>query len=675
MATLFKVSHSTIRTNHELSSLLRALVASLVAVPPLAWQLWMSGAVTLVAALGALALFVFVVMSAGFVLLRAVDAADMPAPAAWVLGVFATAIAIYALVIAFELPAAGAFVIWAGMVAALALLLRRQAAAAVRIGRAEPLSLVLCAAVTLLWCSHSAEAPAVLARTGVLPVWIDYVIHGGVISGFGDPLAQGRQSVDLAGFPRPFYHYASYVLPAVLAAPLDLPGLPLATSAWLPLGFFTLCAGGYLFGQGLAGPRGGVAAVAVLALVPEAGDYGLRNAFFSFDWHVLTHPTAAYALGIALASFAFLKRWCDERRARLLVLSVALAAGLLLFRAHVFVLALPAVLATAAIASAEFRRRRLLYTGSALALLLALWGMADGQRALRPFLATVHDQPGIAYAGWYEFLSQHYGAGVAMPVGLLLVFPAFLGMFTLLYPVALWLRRRSAFDALPLLLIAGYAALMALAPVPANGDATELTQRPFVLVYALVAIWTAAVFVERVALRWVLALAGAAFVALWAHAGPWPEAPKFSWGWKYYARTLTPGVLEAAAFLRREGRPGDEFAVQGLQQGWVPALQPGWVPTDAAVELTALSGMPAYIARPYSHMAQGGERQLEAQERHGALAAVARETRSSAALARLAALGVPWYVVTGGRGPLWDPERQLAVFRDARVAVYLSTSR
>lgn len=634
--------------------------------------LWLCGALSLAAASGAMLLLILAVLAIGVSLARATNGALDSAAAAWVLGVFASCLALYALVEGLGLGATSAGLAWTLAAGALAWRNRLWRA---RLDPRELPGILLCAAVTLLWCRHSAEAPAVLARTGVLPVWIDYVLHGGVISGFGDPLAQGRQSIELAGFPRPFYHFASYLLPAVLAAPLDLPGLPLATSAWLPIGFFTLCAGGYLLGQALAGPAGGVGAVAVLTLLPEVGDYGLRNAFFSFDWHVLTHPTAAYALGIALASFAFLKRWCDERRPRLLALSAALAAGLLLFRAHVFVLALPAVLATAAVASAEFGRRRALYTGAALALFLGVWGMADGQRALTPFLATVHAQPAIAYAGWYEFLLQRYGTGVALPLGVLLVFPAFLGIFVLLYPIALWLRHRSAFDALPLLLIAGYAALMALAPIPANGDPTELTQRPFVLVYAVVAIWTMAVLFDRLALRWVLALASAAVFAWWPVIGPWPEAPKFSWGWNYYARTLTPGFVQAAAFLRREGRPGDEFAVQGLQQGWAPASQPGWVPTDAAAELAALSGMPAYIARPYIQMAYGGERKLVALERQGALDAVARETRSSAALARLAALGVRWYVVTGERGPIWDPQRDLAAFRGGRVAIYLSTSR
>jgi hypothetical protein len=641
--------------------------ATFVVAPPLALLFWLSGAVSLLAALAAMALIAYIVFSAGFLLLRLADVADMPAPAAWVLGIFATAIGLAALVFAFELLAASAFIVWAVLVIGLGIVMRRSASAPRRLERGELVALLLCAAVTLLWCHHSAEAPAILSRLGVLPVWIDYMIHGGVISGFGDALAVGRQSIDLVDFPRPFYHYASYLLPAVFAAPLDLAGLPLATSVWLPLGVFTMCAGAYALGHALAGPTGGVSAVAVLTLVPDAADYGLRNAFFGFDWHVLTHPGAAYALGIALVSFAFLKRWCEERRPRLLAASVALAAGLLLFRAHVFLLALPCALATAAIATAEFRRRRLLYVGAALALLVVLYMIVDGQRALRPFLATVHDQPAIAYAGWYDSLLQRYGARVALPLGVLLVFPVFLGVFTLLYPIALWLRHRSAFDAVPLLLIAGYAALMVLAPIPAHGDATELTQRPFVLVYAVVAIWTVAVFVERVSFRWMLAASGAAFVALWPHSGLVGELPKFSWGWNYYARALTPGLVRTAAFLRKEGKPGDEFAVQGLQ--------PGWVPTDAATELAALSGMPAYIARPYIHMAQGGERALVAQERYGALVAVARETRAPAALARLRRLGIRWYVVADGRGPAWDPERQFAVFRDRRVVVYLSTSR
>ena len=99
------------------------------------------------------------------------------------------------------------------------------------------------------------------------------------------------------------------------------------------------------------------------------------------------------------------------------------------------------------------------------------------------------------------------------------------------------------------------------------------------------------------------------------------------------------------------------------------------MPTDAAVELSALSGMPAYIARPYLDVLQGGERRWVAEERLAELEAIERETRPRAALGRLGAKGVSWYVVTGGVGPRWDPDRQLAAFTQGKVAVYRITNR
>src|SRR5439155_3927050 len=163
-------------------------------------------------------------------LLRAADAADMPAAAAWVLGSFMTAMAVYALVGWFQLTAALAFAAWMVFVVGASVLYREHASSARRLDAKELAGVLLCGAATLMWCLDTAEAPQILAREGRLPVWIDFIIHGGVISQFGDPRAVGRGSIELADFPVPLYHYASYVLPAVFAGPLDLPGLPLSTS-------------------------------------------------------------------------------------------------------------------------------------------------------------------------------------------------------------------------------------------------------------------------------------------------------------------------------------------------------------------------------------------------------------------------------------------------------------
>ena len=253
----------------------------LVAVP-LAALLWRSGEVQVQSALAAMAVLVLVVMAAGRLLLRAAGAQDLPAPAAWVLGVFGTAIASYVLIGWFHLVAGTAFAICALLVLGASIAVRVRGAPAASPDPKQLVALALCAALTVLWCREIAQAPQALAREALFSAWADYFIHGGVISSFGDPRAAGRHAMELADFPARAYHYASYMLPAALAAPLDLPGLPLATSVWLPLGFFTMCAGAYALGAALAGPAAGIAALAAIALVPDASNYWLRTAPSAF---------------------------------------------------------------------------------------------------------------------------------------------------------------------------------------------------------------------------------------------------------------------------------------------------------------------------------------------------------------------------------------------------------
>ncbi|HJT60537.1 MAG TPA: hypothetical protein VJ797_02570 [Burkholderiales bacterium] len=652
----------------------RPLFASLVVAPPLAGLLWMSGAVTFPAALGSMALFVFVVMSAGFLLLRAAHATDMPAPAAWVLGVFATAIAIYALITAFHLLAASAFAIWAAIVAGVGVFVPERSAAR-RIAPDGLLGLLLCAAATLYWCWDLVQVPQVLARDGVLATWTDQFIHGAVISQFGDPRAAGRQAIELADLPIPLYHYASYMLPAAFAWPLDLPGLPLATSVWVPVGFFTLCAGIYVLGAALAGAAGGVAALAALTLLPDPANYGLYNALFGYYWYVLAVPGASYAVGVSLLAIAFLHRWRKRRGMPALAASAGLICGTLLIRLHVFLLALPAWLVSTAMLTPFIRRRKLAFFAAASAaftlFVLAFYRWSHLRPALEDFLDVTHNQQvPLAYAGFYGGLMQVYGPGVAIPAGVLLVFPACLGAFVIFYPLSVLLVRRSrgleAIDFVPVALLACYLLMIISAPVPPNGDPTELTQRPFVLVYAVIAIWTVAGFVNWLALaegrrlrrRWWVLLALAAITV--------PLIARYTdrdWRWDE-DHQLAQGLPQAAHYLRSHWRPGDVLAAQGLKAGRIV--------TDTAIQLVSLTGMPAYVTRPFIHASRGGRTKEVALERHAALADVAREQRVAAALARLRERGIQWYVVADGTGPRWDPERRHAAFVGGDVAVYSS---
>jgi hypothetical protein len=657
------------------------IAAICIAAAPLALLLWLSGSVTIAAALAAMLLFAAVVFTAGSLLLRLAHAQDMPHAAAWVLGVFASALAVYALVQWLHLLASTAFAVWSVAVFGCAAALRRRPGERARTDPRELFGLALCSAATLTWCWEVAEVPRILASDQMLTAWIDYFIHGGVISQFGDPRA-GRQSIYLADFPVPFYHYASYMLPAVFAGALDLPGLPAATSIWLPLGFFTMCAGAYALGAALGGPTGGLAAVAALTVLPDASNYGLRNGFFSFHWHLLALPGASYAIGVFLLSISLLQRWSSAGSLRPLWASACLAGGALLFRVHLFALGFPAMLAAAAMSTRVVQARKLAFFGAAVAafalFVSAFYVATDSVPALELFLNAVHEfQEPTGYTGWYPYLLETYGRGIGVPAGILLVFAACLGVFVVLYPVSVLIARRCgalhAIDLIPVSMIGCYALLMLTAP-KMQWDSTELTVRPFVLLYAVIAVWTAATFANCLASReprgarraWlgVLAATGLALLLIWPQTGKLGLLPKFQWGWRFYPHKVQPGLLEAAAFLRHNWSPGDLLAVQGLTLRWAP--------TDVGIQLVSLSGMPAYLAYPIAHITGKGDRRNAALERYGALARIAGAGSVAQALGQLRDLGIRWYVVVGDEGPRWDPERRHAAFVAGRFAVYSS---
>jgi hypothetical protein len=218
--------------------------------------------------------------------------------------------------------------------------------------------------------------------------------------------------------------------------------------------------------------------------------------------------------------------------------------------------------------------------------------------------------------------------------------------------------------------------LMMTAPISAHGDSTELTQRPFVLVYAIIAIWSAAIFADwiraRLHPRWPQLVKAAVVTGVLAALLVWPlvgvmARPKFHWGWRHVSHRVDEGLLESASFLRRNSRPGDTFTVAHLAQHWVA--------TDTATQLQSLTGMPAYIARPFIHTYGERTREREALRRHASLVQVAGEADFAAAMDRLRTLAIRWYVHVGDAGPRWDPGRRHAAFVDRRFAVYSAPTR
>lgn len=660
----------------------RTVATTLVLALPLSALLWLSGALPLAHALGGVMLVVFFVMFSGFLALRALRLTDLPASAAWVAGVFVTGVVVYALVAGLKLLAIHAFALWAGALAACAIVFPDRGPRPERLDWRDMAALAVCGLVTAMWCRGIAQAPALLVRDNVLYAWVDYFVHGGIVSQFGDPLAVRQSSVFLADQPPLLYHYASYMLPAALAGLLDQPGFALATSFWLPIGVLTMCAGAYALGAALAGPAGGLASVAVLTLIPDASNYGLRNGFLGFHFHVLVSPGADHVVGVFLLCAALLSRWVPGTSARPLLGSALLAVGAAWFRIQVFAAGFPAWLAAAALAAPAVRARKVLFSSAALLAFLlfviAFYAATDSSWALPVFLEVVHDrQEPTAYPGLYMALRD---TPYAIPVGIVLMYAASFGALVLLYPLAVWLAHRAralrVSDSFPGFLLAAYLAVMLTAPIDKHRDSTEFTVRPFVLVYAAVAVWTVCLLWRTFALRWPQparqawrALLGASLlgVALAWHGTPTGALPKFDWGWLFYPQRIDAGLTQAARYLREHGRPGQVFAMQGLELKWAP--------TDPAVQLISLSGMPAYLSYTSAHIIEGRSREKIALERYAQLVRLDRAPSAAAALDELRRLGIAWYVVIGWSGPPWDRERRHVRFVEHNVAIYAVPQR
>jgi len=482
------------------------------------------------------------------------------------------------------------------------------------------------------------------------------------------------------------------MLPAAFAVPLDQPGLSLATSVWAPIGFLSLAAAAYTLGASLAGAAGGVAALTALFVLPDASNYGLRNGFFSFHWMLLAVPTSTYALGSALLAVVFMKRWTETRARAAFVASATLVAATFLFRFHIFLLLFPTWLAAIAVASPLVRRKwKLFLVASAVLLIAAIlayqylpnlpasgasWALDEGQ-ALERFLRQVHGrQAPTAYTGLYVRVLNEFGAPIGFAFGMLLVYPAAIGAFLLLFPVALSLERGAlelrGIDAFPLALFVLYALLMVLAPVPSHHDATDLVHRPFVLFYAVLAIWTLALLVRWLSRQgthgdtriWQTVAIATAMTLPWIWSSAAEMArPKFIWGRQFNTYAVDKNLGAAAAFLRARSRPGDVLAAAGL-----PA---SYVAMDFPTELVALTSTPAYLARFWIHETVGRETRKVAIARYIALSEVALAPDLESAMQMLRDLHVRWYVVTGQNAPSWDPQHSHSAWAVGNtVAIY-----
>lgn len=434
-------------------------------------------------------------------------------------------------------------------------------------------------AISVVWSWQAVRSVPRLRTEGVLHAWIDFFFHSTVIAQFGHFSALGGTSMFSYGARIPLYHWASYMLPAVLCTFSNTPALVVATTFWVLFGFITMAMGAWVLGAVLADWAGGLLAVTVILLAPSAAHYGFRNHFFDFAWLLQISAGLSFGIGLSLLVAALLIIALRTRNLVAAGTAGALTLAEATFKAHFLATLLPACVLFFVLQWKWARPRvKFIVLGVLVSAALILMLVAEritraphfftGAHDVAKILALMLDMEPSAAPHLFPAIAASTPSAISSLVGIFLVLVEATGALLPLYFLA-WaysnkLRLSRPDDCFPLLLLGAYGLVIALFPTNTfTGDPTEYQHRNFVLVYAVLSVWCSyfAIVVAKHwwPRHWWSVLVGCACCLL-----PVPfvlqsttETNSLKWTKTLATNSVPFGILESAQYLRRVASPRD----------------------------------------------------------------------------------------------------------------------
>lgn len=603
-----------------------------------------------IASCAALAMVASLVGHAAFILLRFPSRPGFDAVGPMVVGVLLSSALTLGLVTLLRLDAIHAF----GIVALLAV---SGWGAAIRMGQGrvraalsgtDLIALAIVLAAVVLWTRGALKALPAAESTGLFSAWMDFFLHAAEITGLRHYSDLAGTSPYLAGTPQPFYHRASYALPAAYAALAADRSLAVALQLWLPLGLVLVGLSAYAAAALLWSRTAGLAAVVAVMLLPDPSMLWPGNALLGYHWLMQVAPGSGYAMAAILPSLALMAHGLARKRRTDVAIGLVVIGLAGAFRAHLALLGLIAAVPLALMAIAPKRPGGRLALAIGVASSLAALVLIFERIELAPHFLSAPNEVGrfmdtlhlmqSGYMEHYRVWTASAGEPLKALAGVVLLTVGAFGVLVPALAVLTWPRRwRTVEASVPWLVLLGYLFLVVLVPTPAHGDSSDLKHRPFVLVYAVLAVWAAGLFVFRLpkfgrsaAVAAMLAVAAllAAVPMRWGRDLQASTTPE--WG-RAYARVPVPAhVFETAGFVRARSGPADIVATSDA---------------DPLAVFVGLSERPAYLARYELFEALGGEKAVEARRRHDVLEDVLLRRQPLEQF--LANAGVRWFVATG----------------------------
>jgi hypothetical protein len=461
------------------------------------------------------------------------------------------------------------------------------------------LALIAIAALSIIWSWQAIRAVPVLHATSTLTIWQDFFFHSAMVSQFAHFSDFGSSWIYAPGVGMPIYHYASYMLPAVVNALSGAPAISLVSALNQPLGFLAMGLATWVLGHTLAGRLGGAASIGAVLLLPSAAFYGFQNAYYNFFW-LLQITTTAYAVGVTLLAIAFAIQSVRQHAVGTALIAAMLALGVAMFKAQ----SAPLLWLSSLLFVALYwrpRKRWMPWALLAFACALGMLGLAAMQMSPRaPDVLQPWDPRQTLQS---LLMSPAYLAGLsglfAVPVLLGVLLVSAFGALAPAYVVGALASRAKGvgerFDLVPFLVVLVFS-IIALA-LPA-ATSSEFQHRPFPIVYAILAIWVASMSVRLVRAifprrAWIpVFTAGLLLIPFPFILQQTAQTGQADWMRPYANGPVPPGLSKCAEYIRIHSRITDVI-VRSSNDGAVPIYG----------QLTALAERPTYVLMLQDHVA------------------------------------------------------------------------
>jgi hypothetical protein len=430
--------------------------------------------------------------------------------------------------------------------------------------------------ISMTWSWEAIRAVPNLRETGSFQVWSDYFQRAAWIGRFA--------RVSLHEY-HGFYHYASYLPAAAVTALTGVPAIVSGTATYTTLGYVLMGLGSYAVGSTLAERNGGIAAFAALLLIPNAAHYGLHNGFFDFHWLEQIATGGSYATGTALVGIALAVLAYRNHSAPAFWLAVTLLLAVLGLRSQVF---LPLVIAGMLLFVLLWRpaSRRVHFAGLSAAALAGIVCVLIAEHITRAphllgggrpdpvaFVRSMASLGPFAVSRLIESISQ-FSLPLMVMIGVIYLLFAASGAMLLAYLIGtVWCVRRGLLPVerfIPLAFVAAFVIILFIPPLQVDDDPMQMQHRQFVLLYAVLAVWSG-IFVAKFAtvrlgsgairLVWTLTCILLPVPSLFSANVQFPGGRErdagLSWVDNFVGLTVPSDIIEGTDFLRKHSKRTD----------------------------------------------------------------------------------------------------------------------